>query len=102
MPELMRRYVVMALATEAPFDLADPDGAFVLKPWKDPAALRALHAYADHCYPTLARDLLAWIGAIERGPVVRGDVGRHNERHMTERMPAGRKTTRKPRKRRRS
>ena len=45
MPELNRRYVVMAMATEAPFDPSDPEGVFVLKPWKDPAALRALAAY---------------------------------------------------------
>jgi hypothetical protein len=84
MPELTRRYVVMAMATEGPFDTADPEGVFVLKPWKDPAALRALRAYADHCYPELARDLAAWIRAIERGPVVRGDVGRRNEDHLRE------------------
>ena len=84
MPELTRRYVVMAMASEAPFDLADPDGVFVLKPWKDPAALRALRAYADHCYPALARDLTSWIEAIARGPVVRGDVGRRNESHAGE------------------
>ena len=47
MSELMRRYVVMSLATEAPFDPRDPDGVFVLKPWKDPVALHALQAYAD-------------------------------------------------------
>jgi len=79
MPALTRRYVVMALATEAPFDPADPDGAFVLKPWKDPAALRALRAYRDHCYPELQRDLDAWIRVVEAGPTVRGDVGRRNE-----------------------
>jgi hypothetical protein len=32
MPALTRRYVVMPLATEAPFDPGDADGAFVLKP----------------------------------------------------------------------
>jgi len=82
MPELMRRYVVMALATEAPFDPADRDGVFVLKPWKDPAALRALAAYRDNCYPELARDLDAWIREIQAGPPVRGDVGRRNEPHV--------------------
>ena len=81
MAELTRRYVVMAMATDGPFDLRDVDGAFVLKPWKDPAALHALRAYADRCYPELARDLAAWIRAVERGPVVRGDVGRRNEQH---------------------
>jgi hypothetical protein len=79
MTELTRRYVVRRLATEAPFDPRDPDGVFVLKPWKDPAALRALAAYRDHCYPELARDLSAWIRIIEQGPTVRGDVGRRNE-----------------------
>ena len=79
MAELTRRYVVMPLATDAPFDPRDPDGAFVLKPWKDPAALRALQAYRELCYPELARDLGGWIQVISEGPVVRGDVGRRNE-----------------------
>ena len=82
MGELTRRYVVMAMATEGPFDRRDPEGAFVLKPWKDPAALNALRAYADRCYTELAKDLAAWIRAIERGPAVRGDVGRRNEEHL--------------------
>jgi hypothetical protein len=82
MPALTRRYVVATLATEAPFDPGDPDGAFVLKPWKDPAALRALRAYRDNCFPELQRDLDAWIRAIEAGPAVRGDVGRRNEPHL--------------------
>ncbi|HEU5322714.1 MAG TPA: hypothetical protein VFX28_18045 [Methylomirabilota bacterium] len=81
MPELTRRYVVMALATPAAFDPADTDAPFVLKPWKDPAALHALRAYRDHCYPELRRDLEAWIRVIEAGPRVRGDVGRRNEPH---------------------
>ena len=63
MPELTRRYIVMAMATEAPFDVHDPEAPFVLKPWKDPAALRALEAYRDHCYPELAGDLTGWIQA---------------------------------------
>lgn len=79
MAELTERYLVMPLATEAPFDLNDPDGAFVLKPWKDPAALRALAAYRDNCYPELARELDAWIRAIKAGPTVRGGVGKRNE-----------------------
>jgi hypothetical protein len=82
MSELTRRYAVMALATAAPFDPMDHDGVFVLKPWKDPAALRALATYRDHCYPELARDLGAWIRAIQAGPTVRGDVGRRNEPHV--------------------
>jgi hypothetical protein len=79
MPELVRRYVVMALATDAPFDREDPDAPFVLKPRKDPAALAALRAYRDHCYPELARELEAWIRAIESAAPVRGDIGRRNE-----------------------
>ncbi len=85
MSELTRRYVVMSLATAAPFDIDDHDGVFVLKPWKDPAALRALTAYRDNCYPELARDLDAWIRAIQQGPAVRGDVGRRNEPHVRRR-----------------
>ena len=83
MPELTKRYIVMTMATEAPFDVADTDGVFVLKPWKDPAALRALMAYRDNCYPELGRDLDAWIRAIASGAVVRGDVGQRNEPHLT-------------------
>lgn len=80
MVELTRRYVVMAMATEAPFDVTDVESVFVLKPWKDPAAVRALEAYRDHCYPELARDLEAWLRAIrEGGSNVRGSVGRRNE-----------------------
>jgi len=82
MAELTRRYLVMPLATEAPFDLTDPDGAFVLKPWKDPAALRALAAYRDNCYPELARDLDQWIRTIEAGPRLRGGVGKRNEAYL--------------------
>ena len=82
MIELTRRYVVMPLATDAPFDPNDAESVFVLKPWKDPAALRALLAYRDSCYPELARDLDAWIRAIQAGPTVRGDVGRRNEPHV--------------------
>jgi hypothetical protein len=82
MSELTRRYVVMTLATAAPFDVEDREGVFVLKPWKDPAALRALAAYRENCYPELARDLDAWIRAISAAPAVRGDVGRRNEPHV--------------------
>ena len=82
MSALTRRYVVMTLATEGPFDPGDPDGAFVLKPWKDPAALRALRAYRENCFPELRRDLDAWIRVIEGGPSMRGDVGRRNEPHL--------------------
>jgi hypothetical protein len=79
MAELTKRYVVMSLATEAPFDLRDPDGPFVLKPWKDPAAFSALETYRDHCYPELARELDAWMRTIKAGPVARGGVGKRNE-----------------------
>ena len=99
MTELTRRYVVMAMATDGPYDTRDLDGVFVLKPWKDPAALHALRAYAERCYPELARDLAGWIRAIERGPVVRGDVGRRNEAHARAAAPArkAKPTKRQPR-----
>ncbi|MBI4242193.1 MAG: hypothetical protein HY613_10780 [Candidatus Rokubacteria bacterium] len=82
MAELTKRYIVMTMATEAPFDLTDADGVFVLKPWKDPAALCALEAYRDHCYPELARELDAWIRTIKAGPAVRGGVGKRNEPYL--------------------
>lgn len=95
MAELTKRYLVMPLATEAPFDLTDPDGAFVLKPWKDPAALRALLTYRDNCFPELARELDAWVGAIKAGPAVRGGVGRRNEPFLKpDRAPAAPRTRR--------
>lgn len=99
MAELTRRYVVMRMASEAPFDRTDPDGVFVLRPWKDPAALRALQAYRDHCYPELASDVTEWIRVIEAGPAVRGDVGRRNEPYASatqERAARGRGTARRP------
>ncbi|MFQ5899876.1 MAG: hypothetical protein ACE5JN_16755, partial [Candidatus Methylomirabilia bacterium] len=79
MAELTKRYIVMAMATEAPVDLTDPEGIFVLKPWKDPAALRALESYRDNCYPELGRELDAWVRTIKVGPVIRGGVGKRNE-----------------------
>jgi hypothetical protein len=82
MAELTRRYIVMAMATEGPFDLKDTDGAFVLKPWKDPAALRALATYREHCYPELAEELGVWIATIASGPMIRGGVGARNEQRM--------------------
>lgn len=88
MPELTRRYIVMAMASEAPFDSHDPEAPFVLKPWKDPAALRALETYRDHCYPELAVDLTAWITTIESGARVRGGVGARNEAHIASRPKA--------------
>jgi hypothetical protein len=88
MPELTRRYVVMTMAAAAPFDHADRDAPFVLKPWKDPAALMALKAYRSHCYPELARDLDEWIRVIEAGPSLRGDVGRRNEAYLASRKSA--------------
>ena len=87
MAELTRRYIVMPMSTEGPFDPMDPDAPFVLKPWKDPAALRALEAYRDSCYPELAQDLSAWIVSIRSGPVVRGSVGARNESHLDSRRP---------------
>jgi hypothetical protein len=85
MAELTRRYIVMAMATEGPFDPRDPDVPFVLKPWKDPAALRALEAYRAHCYPELGAEIDAWIKEIESGPLIRGGVGTQNERHLATR-----------------
>jgi len=79
MAELTRRYIVMQMAEEGPFDIADPDAPFVLKPWKDPAALQALIVYSRHCYPELAGELGQWISAIAAGPKVRGGVGSRNE-----------------------
>ncbi len=95
MPELTRRYIVMTMATEAPFDLQDPEAPFVLKPWKDPAALRALETYRDHAYPELAADLAAWIKAIASGPRMRGGVGTRNEAHLASR-PKVRPTPARP------
>lgn len=88
MPELTRRYIVMAMAAEAPFDVHDPEAPFVLKPWKDPAALRALEAYRDHCYPDLARDLTGWIQAIRSGARIRGGIGARNDAYAGPRTKA--------------
>lgn len=101
MAELTRRYVVMTMAAEAPFDPSDPDAVFVLKPWKDPAALRALAVYRDNCYPELGRDIEAWIRVIAAGPVVRGDVGRRNEPHVQPTARRRRPAPKKPAKKRR-
>ena len=79
MAELTRRYIVMQMAAEGPFDIADPDAPFVLKPWKDPAALQALIAYRRHCYAELAQELDQWVRAIVAGPKIRGGVGSRNE-----------------------
>ena len=88
MAELTRRYIVMPMSTEGPFDPRDPDAPFVLKPWKDPAALRALEAYRDACYPELAQDLTSWIAVIRSGPMMRGSIGSRNESHMASRRAA--------------
>lgn len=85
MAELTRRYIVMPMSTEGPFDPRDPDAPFVLKPWKDPAALTALVAYRDACYPELAQELTAWISTIRSGPVARGSVGARNESYLASR-----------------
>jgi len=88
MPELTRRYIVMAMATEAPFDVHDPEAPFVLKPWKDPAALRALEAYRDHCYPELAGDLTGWIQAVRACARIRGGIGARNDAYAAPRPKA--------------
>jgi hypothetical protein len=97
MPELTRRYIVMTMATEGPFDLRDPDAPFVLKPWKDPAALRALEAYRDSCYPELGAELDAWIKEVASGPKTRGGVGDRNERHLAARAKPSQKLAAKRR-----
>ena len=93
MRELTRRYIVMTMATEGPFDTKDPDVPFVLKPWKDPAALRALETYREHCYPELAAELAAWIDEISSGPVVRGGVGARNEPYVAAKAAKPRPTS---------
>src|SRR5262245_64798446 len=95
MAELTRRYIIMTMATEGPFDRTDPDTPFVLKPWKDPAALRALETYRAHCYPELGDELGVWIAAISSGPVVRGGVGARNDQHMSSRAKARAKPARR-------
>jgi len=102
MPELTRRYVVMTMAAVAPFDRADRDAPFVLKPWKDPAALIALKAYRRACYPELARELDEWIRAIEAGPLLRGGVGLRNEAHLTAQKSMSPRPGAKPRARSRA
>jgi hypothetical protein len=94
MPELTRRYIVMAMATEAPFDVHDPEAPFVLKPWKDPAALRALEVYREHCYPELAADLAGWIQAIRSGARIRGGVGTRNDPYASAARPTARAAAR--------
>lgn len=94
MPELTRRYIVMAMATEAPFDVNDPEAPFVLKPWKDPAALRALETYREHCYPELAADLAGWIQTIRSGARLRGGVGARNESYAAPARPRARAAAR--------
>jgi hypothetical protein len=85
MPELTRRYIVMTMSAEGPFDVEDREAPFVLKPWKDPAALEALEAYRAHCYPELAEELGQWIEVIRQGPALRGGVGSRNEQHLSTR-----------------
>jgi hypothetical protein len=99
MRELTRRYIVMTMATEGPFDMRDPETPFVLKPWKDPAALRALEAYRDHCYPELREELAAWIDEISAGPPVRGGVGARNDKHMATRARSRSRTSARERSR---
>jgi len=102
MAELTRRYIVMAMATEAPFDLTDVEGVFVLKPWKDPAALRALETYRDNCYPELSRELDAWVAMVRAGARVLGGVGRRNESFVRSAAPSAKGAARPPSKARAS
>lgn len=100
MAELTRRYIVMTMSAEGPFDLEDAEAPFVLKPWKDPAALRAIETYRAHCYPELAEELGRWIAMIREGPVVRGGVGARNEQYLAARLrpaPAERRPRARPR-----
>lgn len=90
MVELTRRYIVMPMGTEGPFDPTDPDAPFVLKPWKDPAALLALEAYRAACYPELAVELSAWIRTIRSGSAAPGSVGARNAAHLASRAGAAR------------
>jgi hypothetical protein len=99
MRELTRRYIVMTMATEGPFDTKDPDTPFVLKPWKDPAALRALETYCAHCYPELGEELAVWIDEISSGPTVRGGVGERNEQHIAAKARSRAKSNDRPRSR---
>jgi len=96
MAELTRRYIVMQMASEGPFDIGDVDAPFVLKPWKDPAALQALRAYRDYCYDELAQELDQWIRAIASGPQLRGGVGARNEQAAAARRPPVAETQAKP------
>ncbi len=88
MAELTRRYIVMPMGAEGPFDPTDPNAPFVLKPWKDPAALLALEAYREACYPELAAELSAWIRTIRSGAVPPGSVGARNAAHLASRAAA--------------
>lgn len=88
MAELTRRYIVMPMGAEGPFDPTDPNAPFVLKPWKDPAALLALEAYRAACYPELAAELSAWIRTIRSGAVPPGSVGARNAAHLASRAAA--------------
>ena len=90
MAELTRRYIVMPMGTEGPFDPTDPEAPFVLKPWKDPAALLALEAYRAACYPELAVELGGWIRTIRSGAVPPGSVGARNAAHLAARAGAAR------------
>ena len=90
MAELTRRYIVMPMGTEGPFDPTDPEAPFVLKPWKDPAALLALEAYRAACYPELAVELAGWIRTIRSGAVPPGSVGARNAAHLAARAGAAR------------
>ena len=90
MAELTRRYIVMPMGAEGPFDPTDPDAPFVLKPWKDPAALLALEAYRAACYPELAVELAGWIRTIRSGAVPPGSVGARNAAHLASRAGAPR------------
>jgi len=82
MAELTRRYIVMQMATEGPFDIRDADAPFVLKPWKDPAALQPFGPIAITATKTLPGPRPV-DRAIEMGPQVRGGVGSRNDQRKS-------------------
>src|SRR5438876_7672416 len=80
MPELTRRYLVMTMATDGPFDMNDPETPFVLKPWKDPASLRARATYREHRYRELAEEVGGWTKEGWGALMSEGQIGRAHAR----------------------
>ncbi len=59
-------------------DTQDVDSPFVLKPRKDPAAMKALECYADFCELELSKQIKRWIQLIKKAPKVVGTQGKRN------------------------